>query len=115
MDDIRFNWDETNNLANKQKYRVSFIEAKKVFFDDSARSINDPDHPAEENKFILLGISNRLRLLVVSYLYLRSDAAIQIIGARRATLREQQTYIQKILWEKNTISPNLVKILMPKR
>ena len=97
MDDISFNWDETKNLANKQKYRVSFIEAKKVFFDDSARLINDPDHLTEDNQFVLLGISNRLRLLVVSYLYETSDAVIRINSARRATLSEQQTYVQKIL------------------
>ena len=94
---MSFNWDETKNLANKQKYRVSFIEAKKVFFDDSARLINDPDHPAEDNRFVLLGISNRLRLLVVAYSTQRSDAVIRIDSARRATLSEQQTYIRNIL------------------
>lgn len=58
MDDIIFQWDEEKNLINKKKHNVSFEEAKTVFFDSEALVIDDPEHSYEEERFIILGLSN---------------------------------------------------------
>jgi uncharacterized DUF497 family protein len=82
MSDIRFEWDENKNAANQKKHKVSFEEAKSVFYDENARLISDPDHSEREDRFILLGLSNRLRMLVVVHTYRKSDEIIRIISAR---------------------------------
>ncbi len=92
MSDIRFEWDENKNAANQKKHKVSFEEAKSVFYDENARLISDPDHSVREDRFILLGLSNRLRMLVVVHTYRKSDEIIRIISAREATKRERRFY-----------------------
>jgi uncharacterized DUF497 family protein len=92
MSDIRFEWDENKNAANQKKHKVSFEEAKSVFYDENARLISDPDHSEREDRFILLGLSNRLRMLVVVHTYRKSDEIIRIISAREATKRERRFY-----------------------
>ncbi len=66
---MRFVWDQNKNLANIKKHKISFEEARTVFFDDNARLIPDPEHSLEEERFIILGITNKLRLLVVIHTY----------------------------------------------
>lgn len=97
MDAVSFNWDETKSLINKQDYRVLFEEAEGVFFDESARLIEDPDGLTDGDHFVLLGLSKRFRILVVTHNYLQRDAIVRIVAARKATVEEQQLYIQKIL------------------
>lgn len=97
MDAISFNWDETKSLANKQQHRVLFEEAEGVFFDESARLIVDPDHMNKDEHFVLLGLSKRFRILVVTHSYLPRAAIVRIMAARKATVEEQQIYIQKVL------------------
>ena len=60
-----FTWDEAKNRLNKKKHGVSFEEAKGVFLDEHARLIEDPDHSNSEDRFVLLGMSAQLKLLVV--------------------------------------------------
>ena len=92
MRTIKFEWDEKKNIANQQKHQVSFEEAKSVFYDESARLIHDPDHSADEDRFIILGFSTKLRLLVVVHIYKENDELIRIISARKASKLEQKYY-----------------------
>jgi uncharacterized DUF497 family protein len=63
-----------------------------VFFDERARLIDDPDHSGDEERFILLGLSGTLRLLVVCHCYRGEGNVIRIISARKATARESKSY-----------------------
>jgi hypothetical protein len=92
MNSIRFEWDENKNVANKKKHKVSFEEAKTIFYDENARLISDPDHSGEEDRFILLGLSNKLRILVLIHTYRESSEIIRIISARKATTNETKFY-----------------------
>ena len=67
MDELRFEWDENKNITNQKKHRISFEEAQTVFYDDNALLIDDPDHSEEEERFILLGFSQRANILVVCH------------------------------------------------
>ncbi len=92
MVDIRFDWDKKKETVNKRKHGTSFTEAQTVFSDENGLLIHDPDHSQNEDRFIILGLSSRLRLLVVSHTYRKDDAVIRIISARKATRSEQQHY-----------------------
>lgn len=87
-----FIWDEAKNKKNINKHGVSFEEAESVFTDESARLIADPDHSNEEDRFILLGLSLKLNLLVVVHVYMESDEIIRIISARKADSKEEPYY-----------------------
>lgn len=92
MSNIRFTWDATKVAQNRRKHGVSFEEAQSVFYDDYAQLVADPDHSREEDRFILLGRSSQMRLLIVCHCYRESDSVIRIISARKATKKEQQSY-----------------------
>lgn len=92
MDTIRFEWDENKNTINRQKHKISFEEAKTVFYDENALLIDDPDHSETEDRFILLGLSREAKLLVVCHCYRQSDTVIRIISARKATKAEAKYY-----------------------
>ena len=92
MNELRFEWDEQKANSNEQKHGVSFREAETVFYDENARLMYDPENSQEEERYILLGMSSSLRLLVVSHLYQEDDEFIRIISARKATKRERQQY-----------------------
>ncbi|MCZ7609707.1 MAG: BrnT family toxin [Ignavibacterium sp.] len=89
---MQFVWDQNKNLANIKKHKISFEEAKSVFLDDNARLIPDPDHSMSEERFIILGITNKLRLLLVAHTYKENDDVIRIISARKATKTETKYY-----------------------
>lgn len=91
---MRFLWDQNKNLANIKKHRVSFEEAKTVFFDDNARLIPDPEHSISEERFIILGLTNKLILLVVVHTYKENNDIIRIISARKATKSESKYYYE---------------------
>lgn len=74
------------------KHKVSFEEAKTVFYDKEAIVIDDPDHSEDEDRFIILGLSRKANLLVVCHCYRESDTTIRIISARRATTTETKQY-----------------------
>jgi len=92
MSTLRFEWDERKASANERKHGVSFQEARSVFFDERARLIDDPEHSEDEERFILMGFSSSLRLLVVCHCYRSEAKLIRIISARKATARESKTY-----------------------
>ncbi len=75
-----------------EKRGISFEEAQTVFLDDHAIRFYDPDHSEEEDRFIMLGISFKLRVLVVCHCYKESDSVIRIISARKATRQEGKHY-----------------------
>jgi uncharacterized protein len=92
MTEMRFAWDEAKAAENLRKHGVSFEEGSTVFADENARLKHDPDHSQEEDRFILLGFSAKLRLLIVCHAYRENDEVIRIISARRATPNERKQY-----------------------
>ena len=92
MDSLRFEWDPEKNEINKRKHQVSFEEAQTVFYDEEAKVIDDPEHSADEERFIILGFSKRANLLVVCHCYRASETVIRIISARKATKTEMRHY-----------------------
>ena len=91
MERIVFSWDTRKAATNLKKHGVSFDEARTAFYDENARLIDDPDHSDDEERFILMGMSFKLRLLVVCHAY-RVGSEIRIISARKATKPEHSFY-----------------------
>jgi uncharacterized protein len=89
---LRFEWDEKKNTANRRKHGVSFAEAKTAFLDEDARVIPDPEHSDEEERFVLLGLSISVRVLVVCHCYREHGDVIRIIAARKADRDEIEQY-----------------------
>ena len=89
---MRIIWDEKKNQLNIKDHKISFQEAETVFYDPNAKIIHDPDHSFEEDRFIILGISELLKLLVVCHCYKEKDEIIRIISARKATKKEKINY-----------------------
>lgn len=92
MTALRFEWNPRKAETNRKKHGVSFEEAKSVFLDERARLIDDPDHSENEERFVLLGLSSSLRLLLVCHCYRSQGNVIRIISARKATRDELKTY-----------------------
>jgi uncharacterized protein len=92
MTSIGFEWDLKKANANLRKHGVSFDDAQSVFADDNALLIDDPDHSDEEDRFVLLGLSRSLRLLVVVHCYRAEGRVIRIISARKADADERRFY-----------------------
>ena len=90
--DIRFDWDPAKDRKNQRKHGVSFAEASSVFFDEKGILIHDPDHSDQEDRYLLLGMSAKLSLLVVSHTYRDDDRMIRLISAWVATPQERQQY-----------------------
>ena len=92
---MQFEWDEDKDAANQEKHGVAFVEAQTVFFDDDAILYDDPDHSDDEERFLLVGVSATLRLLVVVHCVRDAgsdDEVIRIISARQATNRERDAW-----------------------
>ena len=92
MGALQFEWDERKAAANAKKHGFSFDEAKSVFADERAKLIDDPDHSEDEERFILLGFSSTLRVLVVCHCHRGEGDVIRIISARKATTTESKSY-----------------------
>ncbi|WP_319560326.1 BrnT family toxin [Marispirochaeta sp.] len=92
MKHIQFEWDEKKNLSNTKKHKVTFEEAKTVFYDPSALLIHDPDHSENEDRFIIMGMSQSLKILIVCHCYRSDDEIIRIISARKAEKDEINQY-----------------------
>jgi uncharacterized DUF497 family protein len=92
MSMLRFEWDDRKAAANAKKHGVSFEEAKSVFVDERAKLIDDPDHSEDEDRFVLLGLSSVLRLLLVCHCYRSESRVIRIISARKASAKESRSY-----------------------
>ncbi len=125
MAKILFRWQKSKNALNLRKHKVAFEEAKSVFLDDLALLVDDPDHSDEEERFIMLGTTSTLKLLVVCHCYRELDLdsvlpddedeeelassdsgfektegntgkhVIRIISARKATKAESKLYKRK--------------------
>ena len=92
MADLRFEWDKRKASDNRRRHGVSFEEARSAFRDENARVIPDPEHSDEEGRFVLLGLSVQLRLLLVVHCYREDDEVIRIISARKADPAERSKY-----------------------
>jgi uncharacterized DUF497 family protein len=92
MSDLRIAWDSAKEAQNRRKHGVSFQEAETVFTDDHALLIDDPEHSDDEPRFVLMGLSSRLRTLVVVHAYRATGDVIRLISARRADRRERAIY-----------------------
>jgi len=92
LNGIAFEWDESKNKANLQKHGISFEEAESVFYDQYALLIADPDHSETEDRFLLMGLSAKLRLLVVCHCFEVDDGLIRVISCRKASKQEMSLY-----------------------
>ena len=93
MKSLGFSWDNRKDKSNQKKHGISFEEAQTIFFDEKAVEFYDPDHSESEDRFIMLGLSYRLRVLVVCHCLRESKSEIRIISARKATKKEQKAYL----------------------
>lgn len=89
---IQFDWDKRKDGLNRKKHGVSFEEASTVFYDENALEFHDPDHSDDEDRFIMLGMSFKARVLVVCHCFREKDSIIRIISARKATRHEAKKY-----------------------
>ncbi len=92
MKAINFSWDNSKAKSNLIKHKISFEEAKTVFDDDNARLIHDPDHSETEDRFILLGLSCKLKVLTIVHCYRDDENNIRIISARKSSKLETKQY-----------------------
>ena len=86
----RFEWDEDKAGTNLRKHRVSFDEAQTVFLHELSITIPDPEHSQKEERLIIIGMSNKRRLLVVSFT--ERARKIRLISARKANRVERKKY-----------------------
>ena len=93
---MHFDWDENKNELNKKKHGISFEEASTAFFDDKAILFDDPEHSELEERFLLLGMTEKASICIVCHCYRGSDAVIRIISARMATKKEEERYVRGI-------------------
>ena len=91
-----FDWDENKNRINLEKHGITFEEASTVFFDDRAILFDDPEHSMDEDRFLLLGMSETAKVCIVCHCYRESDTVIRFISARQATRKEEQRYVRGI-------------------
>ena len=95
MGELGFSWDPRKARSNERKHGVSFEEAQTVFSDDNGLLLDDPEHSEREARFLLLGLSSSLRILVVSHT-LREEDTIRIISAREASVSESRQYLERL-------------------
>lgn len=94
MEDL-FEWDEKKAKSNLRKHGISFDEAQTVFNDDYSITIPDPEHSVDEARFIILGVSNEHRLLVV--VFTERDDRIRLISAREPDRGERKDYEESLV------------------
>jgi uncharacterized DUF497 family protein len=92
---LDFEWSPAKAAANARKHGVHFEEARTVFEDDEALLIPDPEHSIGEERFVLLGLSAALRVLVVVHCERLDGEVIRIISARKADRAERATYASR--------------------
>jgi uncharacterized DUF497 family protein len=92
MTELSFQWDKKKGILNYKKHRIHFSEASTVFYDENAKEYLDPDHSENEERYLMLGMSRNLRVLVVSYCYRESEDIIRIISSRKANTNETKDY-----------------------
>jgi uncharacterized protein len=90
MNELSFQWDKQKDAANYKKHGIHFSEAATIFYDENAKEYFDPDHSENEDRYLMLGMSRNLRVLVVSYCY--RENVIRIISSRKAKHNETKDY-----------------------
>ena len=93
---LEFEWDEAKNQINKKKHGISFEDVESVFSDVSAILFDDPDHSETEDRFLIIGMSDKKGVCIVSHCYRGKDEKIRIISARKATKTECNVYREEI-------------------
>jgi len=95
---VRFEWDGYKDKANSRNHGVSFDEAKTVFYDENAIEFYDADHSFRENRYLMIGLSSKLRSLLVNYTVReeRDEDVIRIISSRKPTKKEQTIYFERL-------------------
>lgn len=91
---MEFEWDPRKAARNIEKHNVSFGEAATVFGDPLSLTFADPDHSIDEDRYIIVGMSNTSRLLMVAHA--ERGGRIRIISARKLTAKERRVYETKI-------------------
>ena len=92
MKNITFSWDDRKARENLRKHGVPFEEAVTAFSDENARLMHDPKHSQDEDRFVLLGISSKLRILIICHVYRQDEKEIRIISVRKADRDERKQY-----------------------
>ena len=92
MSELHFEWDPDKAKTNLDKHGISFEEAMTVFYDEAAIEFYDDEHSEWEDRFLLLGVSSDMKLLLVCHCYRKEEFAIRIISARKATKNEAEHY-----------------------
>ena len=90
---MRFDWDKNKAASNLAKHKVSFEEAATVFGNPLSDTFDDPDHSADEQRFLIIGHSEKGRLLFVSHT--DDGETVLIISAREPTRTEREAYEQE--------------------
>lgn len=96
MSELRFDWDSAKAKANQRKHGITFEEALTVFYDEQGLFMPDPEHSESEDRFVLLGLSQALKLLAVCHCYRESEEIIRIISARKADRSERRQYNERL-------------------
>jgi uncharacterized DUF497 family protein len=89
---LRFEWDPGKSRSNRKKHHVSFEEAATVFYDEGALVASDPDHSSEEDRFLIIGFSIQLRVVLVCFCKREEGNVIRIYSARKASKKERRQY-----------------------
>jgi uncharacterized DUF497 family protein len=92
MNEVGFEWDDKKEKANIKNHGISFDEASTTFYDENAIQFFDPDHSEDEDRFILLGISFKLKVLVVCHCFRKEETVVRILSARKADRGEEKDY-----------------------
>jgi uncharacterized DUF497 family protein len=93
---VNFSWDSKKAKLNKRKHGISFNEAEWVFRDENALMLADPDHSDDEERFIMIGLGEKLNMLVVCFCERHKGSEIRIISARKANRGEEKQYMERL-------------------
>jgi len=89
---MRFEWDDEKNKTNFRKHGIWFEEAQTVWSDSKGAEFFDPEHSESEDRFIRVGISSRMKILLVIFCEREEGEVIRIVSARPATKKEREDY-----------------------
>jgi len=99
MKKVRFEWDRKKDIANFRNHGIAFHEAKTVFYDENAIEFYDQDHSLREDRYLMIGLSSKLRILLVSFAVMeeKDEDIIRMISSRKATQNEQKIYFERLM------------------
>jgi len=99
MKKVRFEWDRKKDIENFRNHGIAFDEAKTVFNDENAIEFYDQDHSLREDRYLMIGLSSKLRILLVSYTVSegKDEDVIRIITSRKPSRNEQKIYFERLI------------------